>query len=83
MIGSILLFVICGFVLEALICQYTICSCRGKALSAMFLSVIITALNLWVIVEVVPERKIALIIAYLIGVGLGTYITVKINSKEK
>lgn len=79
MLIEIILFIGLGFILDFLITKYTQYLCSGKGLLAATLSVIITALNIFVFCEIVPEKNIVLTLAYLIGIFGGTYTAVTIN----
>lgn len=68
-----------GFVLDFLITMYTRFILQRRATWASLSGMLVTALNLWVIAEIVVSKNFILIIAFIVGQGCGTYLAVKIK----
>jgi hypothetical protein len=52
------------------------------AVYASLLGMFVTALNLFVIAEIVVSKRIELIVSFIVGQGAGTYIAMKFRKEE-
>jgi len=80
---TVFLYVCLGSVSELLITLYYRCMMARRVGLTTGLSMSADLLNFFIITEIVVSKKYFLILAYVLGRGIGTFAGMKINIKER
>ena len=80
---TVFLYVCLGSVSELLITLYYRCMMYRKVGLTTALSMSADLLNFFIIAEIVVSRKYFLILAYVLGRGIGTFAGMKVNIEER
>ena len=76
------LYLLLGFILDYILTWYYQFIIRRRAALASLFGMLVTALNLWVIAEVVVSKNFILIISFIVGQGAGTFLAVRLKREE-
>ena len=84
MIWTILLYFVIGLVYDVAITLYYLAVTDRRSAMAGLWSFLITVVQILILYEIIPSKDfLAQLIAYALGCGIGTYLTVKYNKQSK